>query len=348
MLIMTGSAANRPNREIDPQVIDRNYENSANVRARFALYDFAENQGKPVEDIAEFAVNTLRAIGKLPVEAAVLDVGTADARLLDYLRFELGHEGPLYGVDPNTKQFKNHGKDKLSPGDWQAVFKRGLNSELNQDAIRYLVDNDLVKVWTPPENIELKYGRAHDLSQLKDDSFDASFAMFMLYHVPKSQRPQAIQELIRVTKPEGVNCVATSGRGNKINHRLFEKGIAEELGITPPPPMNAGFTSEKAAEELPEHYEHVYRYDQNNPIVINDSERRVGAYVASIRSLRDQFEPVPPAELFEAALQKVVQPVIKKVIDKTGVFEDRAHRTIFFGSQAELELPAELGFQRLA
>jgi len=332
---------------VDPAVIDRNYAvSSANVRARFKLYEYVVFEGASTQDISEIAVDTLQAANMLPPQGTVADVGGADAALAEYLLVNKDHRGEVWVIEPNTRQFRDYDQLRFTLNDWQALKRTAPHLPLNFEAIETLVASGEVKPWGIGDNLILHPGRAQDLSFLADNSVDALFAMFMLYHVPTVERPTVFREFQRVVQPEGVVTIATSGARNKQEHRRLEHAVADRLGVEPPPAMNAGFTSEKAAAEIPVEYEHVYRFEQKGRIVI-DSARKVRDYMRSLHSLRDQFQPVPTREDYDEAIVEVVLPFVRRDIKTGGAFYDYVHRSVFFASHVALELPPASGFESI-
>jgi ubiquinone/menaquinone biosynthesis C-methylase UbiE len=310
--------------EISVEDINRNYaESSANVRARFEVYSYAY----PYIELEDKAISTLRNLGKLPLGATVLDVGTADAALHERLVIEHGHEGEFWGIDPNTKQFAMLTNLIFSPEDWlsQKQSKRELPIDLDQMA--RMQEQGQQYITHMIGNLILREGRAENLDFIKDNSVDALFAMFMLYHLSSPARQRAFTEFTRVTKEDGVVIVATSGSDNKQMHRLLEQAIAGLLNIQAPQPMNTGFTTEKAKEELPTHFNHVYMFNQKSEIQIRDNHG-IEVYLRSLRSLRDQFKPIPSEDDYNNALNEIIMPVLREHIHENGVFIDKAHRTI--------------------
>jgi len=345
---MTEFEAHRPEPAVDPAVIDRNYaSSSANVRARFKLYEHVVFEGASPQDISEIAVDTLQAAAVLPPRGTVADVGGADAALAEYLLINKDHQGEVWVIEPNTRQFRDYDQLRLTLDDWQHLKQTAPNLALNFESIEKLVASGEVKPWGIGDNLILRPGRAQDLSFLEDHSVDALFAMFMLYHVPTTERPQVFGEFQRVVKPDGVVTIATSGADNKKEHRRLEHLLAYTLGVEPAPPMNAGFTSEKAAAELPDYYRHVYRFEQKGHMIIN-SAARIADYVRSLGSLRDQCNPVPSLDEYNQAIVEEAVPRLRSAINTAGAFYDYVHRSIFFASHVALELPATSGFQKIS
>ncbi len=158
----------------------------------------------------------------------------------------------------------------------------------------------------------------------------------MLYHLNTPQRANAMEEFKRVLKPDGVLVVATSGADNKLMHRVYEKLIARSFdqNVTPPPPMNAGFTTKDAALELPAHFSSSYLYHQAVDMLIGPDNESVDAYLQSLRSLRDQFSPEPSELDYDTVLEQKVLPIISAHIKRHGVLRDTIRRSVFIASNS--------------
>jgi SAM-dependent methyltransferase len=280
-------------------------------------------------NLENYAISTLKKLGKLPAEASVLDVGTADAALYDRLTIEFEHKGPFWGIDPNTNQFSDLTKIKFTPEDWLRLKKSNIKLPIDLDSLAAL-QTDQQTISAFGDNLILKEGRANDLSDFSDNSVDTLFAMSMLYHVPQQEREQAYKEFKRVVKPEGAIMIATSGINNKRVHRELEAQVAQRLGIFPPKLMNASFTTEKAEQELPKHFDYVYMFKHKSEIQIGIDG--ISAYMRSQKSLRDQYHPIPGRGEFDAALYRIVVPRIAREIIERGYFIDEAHRSLILAS----------------
>jgi ubiquinone/menaquinone biosynthesis C-methylase UbiE len=228
------------------------------------------------------------------------------------------------------------------------LIKRALETQVGRSSSEQVLQK-ASHLAINPLGIELYEGRAHDLALLESSSADNLFAMFMMYHLTTEQREQAFSEFKRVLKPDGNIIIATSGASNKKRHREFEAAIGKALSIQPPRPMNVGFTTEKATEEVPRYFKNVYVYCQNTSMIIGRSEESIQAYYDSIRSLRDQFEPIPSEEDFNEALYSEVDPAIYQAIIKDGVFTDTIQRSLIIASDDELNDAklVENGFKKL-
>jgi ubiquinone/menaquinone biosynthesis C-methylase UbiE len=191
-------------------------------------------------------------------DETVLDVGCGNASLLVGLRHRR-HTGRLIGMDIAD------------------VF--------------VAAQANLEKSGLEPVNFHL--GDAHDIA-IADSTVDVSTALFMLYHC----RPvEAIQELMRVTKPGGTIVIATSGKSNKTLHRAFEEVIASELGYQPAPRFSAEFDNEKADVLLPQFFSEIEVVHQESKISLtSDPEDQAAraAYELSLATMRSSMKAASP------------------------------------------------------
>lgn len=305
---------------------NENYKTHENVRARFEVYKLME----PYINVESLAIDVLGLTG----QETIVDVGTGDGSFLWRLRAEKGYHGRLIGIEPNTKQFE-------TAAIWQSAESPNINPDIDpvDNFIQKYVASGIFSKVTgveSPFSVELYKGDAENIP-LDDGLADVLCAMFMLYHIPTDEQPAAIEEFKRVLKPGGVMVATTSSSYNKCLHRELEKDIAQDLGIKRPLVMNSQYTTEIARLDLPLFFEHVYEYVFDSVIGIYD-EQDAEIYLNSLRSLRDQFVPVPDQTTFEDALQKAAVPVIKAQIEHNGKALDFASRSIFICSDRPLDL----------
>ncbi|MEO7364138.1 MAG: class I SAM-dependent methyltransferase [Candidatus Saccharimonadales bacterium] len=331
--------------ELNRNTIDRNYaETSSNVRARFEVYKHAV----PYVGIERYAVDVLSSLGAFAIGDTVMDVGTADGSLHLLLRDQFGHKGAFIGLDPNSKQFEHLLQPFLpmSKAEWEAVKSGPKPVAFSAKSLLALHAGRPFIIFKESENLSLHEGRAHDLSQAEDKTINVLFAMFMLYHLPQQERQKAYAEFRRVLRPEGVLVCATSGKNNKFQHRRLESEVASYLGIQPPSVMNASFTTESSGSELAADFEHVYEHSQH-ALFSSNTREKIEVYLASLRSLRDQFEPIPESQDFETALIEKVLPQLTAEDQYGSTFTDTVHRSIFFASSHPLQIAERYDFRRV-
>lgn len=313
--------------EYDPgrdPVIDRNYLTSDNVRARFLLYELTEQ----VVDFDALLVDTIFRNG----DEDLVDIGAADGSLLSLLG-ACAHEGLRIGVEPNIGQATGRSPE-LSPRSLSGSLGRIVGQALSRETRERLIG---LLGGSRDERLNIVEGTASNIP-LGDNAADVVTAMFMFYHIPEPEQKKAFDEVKRVLRPDGVLALATSGLENKLQHRLFEQDIASHLGnYAAPTAMNCGFNTDRAEKELPNNFEYVYLFKQQDWMVI-DNDEKVEMYINSLRSLRDQFEPVPSVMQFELALDRVVRPKIQETIAANGRFVDIVQRSVAICSDAEQTL----------
>ncbi len=299
------------------------YRDATKVGARFAEYDLevCEPGQAPFDPELEI-VNALMHLG-IARRAAFLDMGTSDGHFTDLLQLN-GYTGKLIGIDPNSSQF-NVQNPWLGTEDVSARQQR-------LAALTGLV------VATPPEASHpsrklLVKANANEVP-VHSQSLDVYSMQNMLYHL--SDVDGALIEASRALKETGIGVISTSGALNKAESRDEESAIAARLthctgtSTAPPPKMNEGFTTEKAANLLPHYWPHVYLLNHEGHILLRDAFSK-DVHRRSHYSLQDQYSPVPPDKAFREAVEAIA-------IDTIG--EDgrriRLSRSVFLVSQRAL------------
>ena len=319
--------------QCDTEKVLHNYTTSANVRARWKLYELAAH----VVDIEQDAYFSLP-----PQAGSVLaDVGSSDGQFLERTALEFGHDGLRIALDVQSSQFTDStiSNSLLRTQLAKIVNNKAFLNELDQSP--YLQD----KLFLPLA------GDATALP-LKDDSVDRLYELFMLYHVPTDKLHTALDEAMRVLKSAGHLVLATSGVDNKQVHRDIEAHIASTIGpnTLPPPRMNMSFTTELATQTLPEyaikHGLHVYAGFQNTDMII-ESFKDVELYLGSQRSMLDQYSPIPHTTAFEEALNQARYEIYHDIVTK-GRFTDTIRRSMFIMSKHPVEIgKTALSFEQL-
>ena len=277
------SSRRKPVETLDPRInVPEQYMGvAANVRSRFNVYKHAADG----RDLHTEIIDNIPLGG----HETVVDVGCSDGATLLKMRVQLGHQGPLIGVDLDRSLF--------------------LPTELQMDRIGGL------------RPITFMQGEATHLDFV-DDSVDALMALFMLYHVPNPE--DALREFKRVVRPGGQIAIATSGRLNKFRHREFERSLAASLGVSPPPIFASPFNNDVAEQILPKHFEAIERNSQITEMIIGPDQ--VDDYLLSIQSMRTTFDPLPQSPQWGEAVNWLVRKPIEEEIAAQGFFWDAIER----------------------
>ncbi len=259
-------------------------------------------------DLAQKVVNFDDKIASslgLTGNETIADVGTSNGEFLFNLRANpYRHQGELYGIDPHPAQFPH----EFKADDANIHFLRGYADSLPLDA----------------------------------NSVDIVTEKFMFYHIAPDKHQAAIDEVKRVLAPGGRFVLATSGDFNKVRHREFEARIAHSLQVQKPPYMNDGYDTESAMADLPSQFRYVLHYQQHSLMVI-DKEYKLQVYMASMRSLRDQYDPPLTAatadRLAVEAAEQQVEGMIRNEIRERGRYLDYVMRDFFICSDEKLVIP---------
>jgi len=230
----------------------------------------------------------------------VLDLGCATGDVLQRLRQNYRHKGILVGLD------------------------------IDEDL--FMVTNSVNKL-SDIKPITFVGGEAQHLP-FPDDSFDASMALFMLYHVPKPHN--ALAELQRVTKPGGKIAIATSGAGNKARHRYIESLIANELNIKQPPRFAASFDFDIAKDVLPEYFTVVEHFEQS--CAIQMTMENYEYYIDSLTSMKNAFNPPIPADKWVDIRESFIRPFLLDEIKRKGFLKDWVERHYFICENSKRKL----------
>jgi hypothetical protein len=328
-----------PMRSLSPEFIARHYSNGpSKVRARFEVYGLE----RPFFDIEGHSLDTLHQMGRLAGEETVADIGTADAQLPERMVMEYGHRGEVHAVEPQREQHPDFSNLSFSLQDWQQMKTLAEENNMDFAAIKRAYAEHKIPNLRLFDSIQIHQGAAQDLGMLADGSIDLMFYMFMLYHIDPSERQKVYEEMRRISNAQTIGIIATSGAGNKSNHRTQEERVASYTGTLPPPHMNSGFTSEIARTELAEEFNYVYEHHHTGSAAVQ-TLRDLKVYINSIRSLHDLFTPVPDIDLFEQGLVEVERDIIGAWLLRGGYY-DVIERSVFFVSKKPLIIPRGSGF----
>ena len=308
--------------------------------------------GEPAIDLEIEAHKALTHAG-VPATATIMDVGCSFPNFLNYWKL-MGHTGRLIGVEPNTKQFEG----QLSY--WRPVAtlpgQRGGNAG---KSIYELVGNTAKPGF---EGVEM-FASTVDSLPLHDGEVDVLTSMFMFYHVPRDVQPFALQEIKRQLKPEtGIFVLATRGFDNKSGIRANEARIAQALSrmrgewISPPPPVNSGFTSEDARKILPAYFPEVREYNHRDRLLfryapdaqIEGADILQGAYYTLRAMYKNSGGESVSDEEFEFAFREVLGTDIDGVRTGKNVIRDTLDESLFIASDRPLNLPSRPAFEAIS
>ena len=261
------------------------------------------------------------AIDHLELEGheTILDIGCGWAGVLKSIR-GLGHSGLMVGIDYIEDL------PLSTPGELE-IFRA--DASLAMDASNGLVLNHL---------------------PFRDDAFDRVCALFMLYHVEDPRI--TIEDAIRILKPMGSMAVATSGAGNKPQHRRHETMIAAALGADMPVRYSNTFTTTEAEVLLPQLFNQVERRIQQNSEVVMTKDQWVNtikglngaleAYIFSQQSMSKNYRILDDTETkWESSdlvepIETVVLPDIRRQMEEHGAFVETIERSLYICSDPKL------------
>lgn len=149
-----------------------------------------------------------------------------------------------------------------------------------------------------------------------DESFDAVFANFMLYHVPDRQK--AIAEIRRVLKPDGVVLAATLGKAHMqeyhhlISRILLDDNLQHDI-------IAHAFGLENGEAQLRQSFSQV------ELILYEDSLR-----VTEVEPMVDYFLSLGLPTITSEHVEKFTQAV-RDIIQTNGAFEIYKHTGMFIG-----------------
>lgn len=149
-----------------------------------------------------------------------------------------------------------------------------------------------------------------------DESFDAVFANFMLYHVP--DRDKAIAEIRRVLKPDGVVLSATLGETHMMEYNQLAYKILMndefQVGI-----VNRAFSLENGADQLQKSFAQADLYIYEDGLRVTEVEPMVDYFLSLALSIVTSEH----VEQFAEA--------VREIISKEGVFVIQKHTGLFIG-----------------
>ena len=146
---------------------------------------------------------------------------------------------------------------------------------------------------------------------LPDGCVDAALCMHMLYHVP--DRPAAVRELRRITRPGGVVLMVL----NHADHLHELRHMVAEAGGANPQPSDSGFHVEDGRALADEVFKSVIRHDVEAELVVTEVDPVV-AYVASMNAVQSGM-------VAASAMEARVRERVGAAIAHDGAFRVRTH-----------------------
>lgn len=311
----------------------------ARVAARRAL-NYCLEPGAPIVDFDIESVDILIQMGvqlsntpEKPADA-LLDVGCSfPAYSKEWIR--RGHQGKLYGLDPNTEQF--NGLPYWEPLDSyrsrELTLKPGDLEKLNsyyrdKGGVPHRALGRITLIKSDANYIPLPDGTVRVVSN-----------RFSAYHIASDKQAAAFREMKRVQDERGIQEVATSMADNKMRVRELESQtaatISERTGVAfnPPIPTNAGFTSEKATERMTQDYKHVW-VRRHRARLVFDTKERFSALARSFGSFRESYHAVddPLITPTKREFQIGFMAVVGVEFAREGKIEDILGQDMFYGA----------------
>ncbi len=166
-------------------------------------------------------------------------------------------------------------------------------------------------------NSKLVLGDAH-LLPYASHQFDVVMANHMLYHLEDVD--QALTEIRRVMKPNGVLIVATNSQQSMPElHVLMRRAIilltrTSSTHVQPPLPTSDLFALESGCRKLSKYFYGVVRYDLPGSLVFQESE----PLVAYIESTRPDREPQLPPDVPWDAMMSIMKQQINHLLNHLG------------------------------
>ena len=226
-------------------------------------------------------------------DESLLDVGCGTGKLL-LKTAELFPNARLVGLD-------------ISEGMFQAAQKRVREGGLN---------------------ISFQTGDVQHIPFL-DNSFDGVVAMHMLYHAPDIH--QALAEMARVVKPDGMILITANSMKSRTKLRLLKAQAAVVLGREIFTDPNMRFNLEIGMEMVASHFNHVALVPFESTLRITDPQ----PYLDYFGSLREFWQPTPTDEEWTRVLD-LIRKNIKAQIATEGEFSDKTGFGVIIASNSPM------------
>ena len=152
----------------------------------------------------------------------------------------------------------------------------------------------------PDENVTVRQGNALDLSAFANDTYDITLLLGPMYHLfEEAEKPAALKEALRVTKPGGKVYVAYCMSDPSVMSYGFLRGNAPALiekGLLDPVTF--------AASSTPEEVFVLYRVEDINGLIAPLPAKRLHLAGTDLYTnyFRDQIDQMPE-DLFQLYLQ---------------------------------------------
>lgn len=227
-----------------PEWVRQQYADAGNLNARIALHKrFSTNDEPWTGWVLDQIIGALRPLGRMQ--------GATTVRVLEL------------GAGPGTLWVENAGR---IPPDWSPILSDlspGMAATAQRNLGQAGVEADLLVAGA--EEIPIATGAC-----------DAVVANHMLYHV--ADRTQALREIRRVLRPDGVLIAATNGEGHMQElHELAHRFAPEH---PPEDPVPRKFSLESGERELHQHFADVSVVRTENMLIVTEAEP-LAAYILS-------------------------------------------------------------------
>jgi len=254
-----------------------------------AQYSNAENLDARIRLHKQFSTNPQgvyhwffdHALAQIPAQASILEVGSGSGEMWSVCKDRV----PV-GWDVTLSDFAmgilNDAKKKLDGVPFEPEYR-----EIDVQAIPY-----------------------------PDESFDAVFANFMLYHVPDRQK--AIAEIRRVLKPNGVILAATLGKEHMREYHYLIQSILLDDNLQKNI-IGHAFGLENGMEQLSQSFNQIEMH------LYEDS-----LHVTEVEPMVDYFLSLALPIITSEHVEKFAQTV-RDIIAKDGAFVIYKHTGLFIG-----------------
>ncbi|GAB4525244.1 MAG: hypothetical protein OHK0046_40850 [Anaerolineae bacterium] len=137
----------------------------------------------------------------------------------------------------------------------------------------------------------------------EDGGVDAVIANLMIYHVP--DRPQALSEIRRVLKPNGICFAMTLGDGHMTELYDWVRAVVPELGFGLRHTDNP-FSLENGLAQLQAHFSDVRLVRYEDSVAVAGDLDLLTRYIASLEDQTELIEDAALREKFQAAAREKI------------------------------------------